>query len=370
MIKKNIIIICNSFWPDINPRSFRATELVKELSSKSHSVTVLKPNLTKEQESFAKNHGFKFENLGNFKREPIFNGKSKLSILAGRIINRVAQLFFEYPDNKLFFLVKKAIVNARQKYDLCISIAVPYPIHWGTAAGIEKNKIAKLWVADCGDPYMGDESDSFKHPFYFKYIEKYFCKKVDFISVPTENSHKGYYAEFWPKIKVIPQGFNFEEVKISEKKHNYNCPAFGYAGGIIPGYREPFELLDYLTKIKLDFKFIVYTGSSKYFERYKSKLGDKLIIKNLDKRENVLYEFSKLDFVVNFANKGSKQTASKLIDYHIINKPILNIEFKQFNSDVFDEFVKYDFSKAFIIENPEEYRIENVAEKFLNLTQN
>src|SRR5699024_12169166 len=62
---------------------------------------------------------------------------------------------FEYPDIELLFKVKKAL-REESGFDLLISIAVPHPIHWGTAwAWRKENPIAKTWVADCGDPYMG-----------------------------------------------------------------------------------------------------------------------------------------------------------------------------------------------------------------------
>jgi len=59
---------------------------------------------------------------------------------------------------------------SQTKYDLLISIAVPYPIHWGVAAVWAKDKsknLAPNWIADCGDPYCFQENDTFKPPFYF-----------------------------------------------------------------------------------------------------------------------------------------------------------------------------------------------------------
>ena len=369
MDKKSILVICNSFWPDINPRSFRATELVKEFCRQSHGVWVMKPNITENQRSFARDHGFQFVELGSFKREPLVKSKGRFSQLLGRLVNRLAQLFFEYPDIKLYFLVRKSIQSTKLKVDVCISIAVPYPIHWGTAAGLDKNKIANTWVADCGDPFMGDESDSFRHPFYFKYVEKYFCHRADYLTVPNSQSHKGYYKVFWNKIKVIPQGFNFSEVVLSKEKHEYRCPAFGYAGGVIPNYREPFDFLEHLCTIDKDFRFIVYSANYKYFESYKEKLGERLVIHRPTDRLIVLHEFSQLDFVVNFNNKGKKQTASKLIDYYIIKKPILNIEFRGFDANDFDKFYKGDYINQYLIDNPEQYNIQTVINDFLLLCE-
>ncbi|MCK5338692.1 MAG: hypothetical protein KAJ50_07770, partial [Bacteroidales bacterium] len=93
-------------------------------------------------------------------------------------------MFFEYPAIEEMFKVKKILKN-ENGYDLLISFAVPFPVHWGTAWARTKNhEIAKVWVADCGDPYMGNTNDSFRKLFYFKYPEKWFCKKTDFITIP------------------------------------------------------------------------------------------------------------------------------------------------------------------------------------------
>lgn len=364
---KKIVVVCNSFTPDINPRSFRATELVKEFAKQKNDVLLLKPNVTAENLRLAEEFGFRIIDIGLFNRKPLVNFKGKFGTILSRAINRLLQLLLEYPDCKLFFLTKNAIKRLDENFDICLSIAVPYPIHWGTAAALSKNKLAKTWIADCGDPFMGDESDSFRHPFYFKYIEKYFCRRVNYLTVPTSNSYLGYYKEFWSKIRVIPQGFDFDAIQLAKNSHNFGCPSFGYAGGVIPNYREPFDFLDYLCTLKIEFKFIVYSGNLNYFEPYKAILGDKLILNQPKDRKEVLYEFSKLDFVINFDNKGSKQTASKLIDYYIIKKPILNLVFRQFNKSNFHEFLLGNYSDKFDIVNPEQYRISNVAKKFLDL---
>jgi hypothetical protein len=66
---------------------------------------------------------------------------------------------------------------AESGYDLLISIAAPHSIHWGIAwARKDGSPIAGIWIADCGDPFMGKENDTFRPPFYFRYLEKWFCQ--------------------------------------------------------------------------------------------------------------------------------------------------------------------------------------------------
>ena len=71
---------------------------------------------------------------------------------------------------------------------------------------------------------------------------------------------------------------------------------------------------------------------------------------------------------MNFANQGSAQTPSKLIDYAIIDKPILNIVTGGLNRQSVEEFLNGDYVQSLKIENIDNYRIENVIQSFINLT--
>jgi hypothetical protein len=209
--------------------------LAKELARQGHEVTVL--TTRKEvHDSFEKEHNLIVEDLGESNwKEVKLTGKGT-ALMFKRCLNRALQIGLEYANLELYFKVKNALRKRRknkERYDLLISIAVPYPIDWGVAAvWKKKNNIAKTWVADCGDPFMGYENDTFKPAFYFKFVEKWFCKKADFITVPVETAIPAYYPEFHDKIKVISKGCNFEDVDTAEKENN-EIPCFAYAGRLI-----------------------------------------------------------------------------------------------------------------------------------------
>lgn len=270
---------------------------------------------------------------------------------------------------QLIPLLKKAL-KEEKGYDALISVAVPYPIHWGVAkVRSRKNPIAKVWIADCGDPYMGQENDTFKRPFYFGWVEKWFCRKADFLTVPTQNSIKGYYAEFHHKIKVISQGFRFEDVKLFEGSLSTDKIVFGYAGMFIPGRRDPSEFLQFLNNLdeNIPFEFHIYTTTPQFALPFVAESKGRIQLKGIVPREKVLYELSKMHFVVNFENVGHTQTPSKLIDYVILKKPILSIKFGDLKEKNVLEFLKLNFTNELIIENKDQYRIENVINKFIAL---
>lgn len=364
MNKKKILIVCRSFYPENTPRAHRAAELAKEFARQGHEVTVLTPK-KEEHPAFEKEHNFKIKDLGMLRwRTPDF-GASKIGYLLTRIIVRFFLFTIEYPDLELMFKVKKAL-KKEHGYDLLISIAVPYPIHWGVArARNAKRAIAKKWIADCGDPYMGCETDSFKKWPHFKLVEKWFMRKADFISIPVETARSAYYADFHPKIKIIPQGFNINNVETRIYKKN-SIPTFAYAGGFITGIRDPRLFLNFLQEVDIDFRFFVYTNQNDVLEPWQSILGEKLQINSYIPREQLLHTLSGMDFLVNFDNNTGAAVPSKLIDYSIVNRPILNIK-QILNKEVILQFLNGQYDHSMKIDDVEQYRIENVCQKFLIL---
>lgn len=369
MIKK-ILIVSRSFYPDNNPRAFRTTELVKEFVRQGHDVTLVFPYKSEKHDVFLAQYKLNVINLGTPIFKPIkIDYSNKYVSLFARLIRRTFQLLIEYPDIGLMFQVKKQL-NKLSDFDLLISIAVPYPIHWGTAwARNTKNKIAKIWVADCGDPFMGDRTDSFRKFFYFKYVEKWFMHKTDFVAITKETFKVNYYPEFHHKMVEIPQGFNFTEVKIHNKTVNNSPIRFGFAGTLIKDTRDPTKFLDFLCEVEIDFVFVLFTKSKNLVNPYKKVLKEKLVIKDYIPRLELLFELSKMDFLVNFEYDPKVQSPSKLIDYALTTRPILNITNSNFNKETIRHFLTKDYSGSFVVENLENYNIKNVTRRFLNLTE-
>ncbi len=350
-----------------SPRSFRTTELAKELARQGHEVTVITPKDIEIHTSFEKEHNIVIKDLGKPTWKAIqLNGRG-LNLKIRRLVRRVSNLVLQYPEIELQWLVNQALKN-ESGYDLLISVAVPYPVHWGVAmTRSEAHRIAKVWIADCGDPFMGQENDTFTPPFFYKYVEKWFCRKADYLTVPTTGAKRGYYPEFQEKIKVIPQGFRFEDFQSTDNTGGNDIPTFGYAGGFIPGRRDPKELLEYLVNLDLKFRFHIYTNVPGLVRPFLEKAEGRIILHEYIPRQELLAHLSQMDFVVNFENIGDKQTPSKLIDYAIIGKPILSIKTGALDKAVVNEFFARDYHNQLSVENPDQYRIENVCSKFLEL---
>lgn len=369
MEKKNILIVSRSFYPMNSPRSFRTTELVKEFARQGHDVILLTVKNREFHSLFEQEHGVEIRDLGplTWKGIDISRG-SKAAVLVKRVLRRFLKMLFEYPDIELMFKVKQALKNEKG-YDLLISVATPHPVHWGVAwAWRDRDPIAETWVADCGDPYMLATLDSFRKLFYFKYLEKAFCRKSDYITVPIEQAKEGYYPEFRDKIRVIPQGFQFDDVDINRETYSENpVKTFAYAGGLIPGGRDPRELLAYLVKQNKPFKFILYTKHRNLVEPFLQRVNGNIEIRDYIPRKELLRELSRMDFLVNIENSTQLQMPSKLIDYYLAGRPVLSVGSTEINTTVVDQFLDGNYTGKYRFNNVNRYRIENVCKKFLEL---
>jgi hypothetical protein len=370
MDKKKILIVASGFYPEQSPRAFRATELAKELCRQGHEVSIIIPekeNLQPLIEEFP----ITLLSLGKMSwKIPCIKGMGRMGALFNKIVNRLLPLLFAFPQIELFFKVKRKLKAVGTTYDAVISIAVPHPIHWGVAAVWSNNKkknIAPVWIADCGDPYYIQENDTYQPPFYFKWVEEWFMRKVDCVTVPTQTSYKGYFKEFHSKIKVIPQGFRWEDI-VKQEVINDGVIRFGYGGSFALHRRDPKELLEFLTKIdeSVQFEFHIFTTNTNFVNTYTTK-DSRIKLHQPVARRELLKTLSSFQFVVNFSNFGTAQTPSKLIDYVLIEKPILQIEMGNFNKKAVSQFLEGNYEKQVVITNPEQYRIEEVVNKFLNI---
>jgi len=366
--KKKILIVSSAFYPENSPRSFRATELVKEMCRQGHQVTLLTYKKDAFHVPLEKEFAVLIKDLGKQRLTPIEIAKGRGPVLLfKRILNRALLQLIEYPAIELMFKVKTAL-KKESGYDLLISIAVPHTIHWGVAwARTGEHPIAETWVADCGDPYMGTILDSFKKMFYFKYFEKSFCRKADYISVPKIAMKENYYPEFRDKIIEIPQGFKFGDVQVKSGSFHNRVPHFAFAGTFIKTLRNPTPLLQYLVTLKKDFRFIVYTQTPDLLLPFKTGLGEKLEIKNYIPRPDLIQELSTMDFLINLGYDPVHQAPSKLIDYYLAGRPTLSFNNNDINETLLDQFLEADYSQAFSYSNVEQYKIENVCTTFLGL---
>ena len=365
-----IVIISRCIFPSIAPRPFRATELAKYFAKQGHDVTLIASLGKYDYSSFESNTGIRVLSLGPMLFSTMNSDDYFRNTIFDRIARRLLGRAFEFPDIELMWRVKKSITQLTN-VDLLITIAIPYPIHWGAALARKKRPslFPRIWISDCGDPYMGNSVGK-KHPFYFRYLENFWGEMTDYITIPIEASRCAYSEAVQDKIRVIPQGFDFSNVELDSNYQEGDVIRFAYAGATYPGYRDPTKLLDYLVKLKnKEFEFTIYTKAKELFNNYKALLGDKLVLKSYIPREKLLYELSQMDFLINLTNGSAVQSPSKLIDYYLTHRPIIDVSSSFTERDVFDEFMNRNFIHKHINVDISQYDINNVGKQFIDLAQ-
>lgn len=358
-----ILIISGHFYPQNTPRAFRTTALVKEYVRRGDHVTLYIPDHITGYEEIKQSYPFVLKRF-RWRQDHFSGSKNKLIKIFGRLL----VYGIEYPDVFIYTDLQKVLRNESKDYDLLITIAAPHPIHWAIGKIYSNGiRLAKKWVADCGDPYMLAGTLTIPRPFFYKSFEKRWCRFCDFITVPIEGAKKGYYPEFASKIRIIPQAFDFTEVEKVEYKKN-EVPTFAYSGSLWPGSKDPSTLLDYLATLNESrFKFIIYTNNTDFLQKYKLVFGEKLVLNKFIPRLDLLKKLSAMDFLVNFEFSTNVQSPSKMIDYTLTGRPILSLNCGNLDIGKIQQFLSGDYNNSIALENIEDYNVRNVANKIANL---
>lgn len=357
-----ILIIARNSFPKQGPRAFRTAELSEQLSKMGHDVTVYSVKGEYDYSEYEKITGVKMKNISTRFATDANDGTGKVTIFR-RFVSHFFHFQLYFPEIEFFYRVID-VIKAEQNVDLLISIAQPHTIHWGVYRAFKKLKIKtpKVWIADCGDPLYFNPFDNW--PFYFKCIELKWCRAVDAITVPTENSKDGYFTEFRSKISVIPQGFDFSKTPISDYQKN-PVPTFLFAGTIHKG-RSPESFMDYLLSLDVDYKFYLFLHAP-LNKKYETESQGKIEYKLGYSRKEVIDFSSRMDFLINVRNINNVQTPSKLIDYGIAKRPVLEVSNEFNEQDIFYQFLNGDYRSKMDLPCLEPYKIENVASKFIEL---
>ncbi len=385
-------VISYNFYPLINPRAFRTFELVKEFARLGHEVVVFIPDnefdysdlqnqynnliIEKVRPGFYLNkNAVTFQPKKDVKRSEQFEiPKLEKTGISKRFKRKLIEWFYPGGFNFEFaYTVSKALRKSDNKFDLCISVGLPLNAHYGLRLATKKrNNLTKVKIADYGDPYSSNTT--IQTPFFHKWFEKWILKKFDFIIVPTEVMAPSFYEfKSKDKILVLPQGLDFKGIKLADNllSDQSNVPVLTYAGNFYKDIRNPFEFLDYLVGLDVEFKFRVYMDMSnadnlEMIGPYIKTLGDRLELNNLLPRNECIYRMSESDFLLNILNTTAEQTPSKLIDYKLSKRPTLTYRPGEFNSELVDQFFNKDYqndsTKDVSIEN---FDIEIIVQKIL-----
>ena len=368
--KKKILILSRWYYPAKNPRAFRTTELVKELFRRGkYDITAVLPSFADLQNCALDVHFTPTISV------PAKCGKDGSVSLKDRVLEQIRSvlrfILGDSPGNiiysfRLYFVFRKLLQE--EHYDVVMSISFPFYTHVAVALAMKCSSFKSILIADCGDPFY--VNPSYKMAFYLKWVEKYFLGKFDYVTIPMDAARESY-ADYGidDRIRIIPQGFAITQIADDTYRKN-PVPMFCFAGVLYEKIRNPRYFLDYLLQLKQDFVFVVYALPDAFtlqlLDEYKKKLGDRLEIREPLPREELVHVMATMEFVVNFDNENSNQKPSKLIDYAMSKRPILSFNSQTFKAEVFEEFLRGDYTNQEQIDLAQ-YDIRTVVDKFEEL---
>ncbi len=384
--KDKVIIVSYFFYPENKPRAFRSFELAKGLAKSGYKVDLVIPSYSLDgveinyKDLTSKFPSITIKSLENARKKIETNKKTvsindnkKLPIGFVNFLKRLVYFFFPSGKDfiygwKLFHFFRKNRMSA----DSIISISYPYSVHMGSIFarkfGFLKSNII---LTEFSDTLVG--CPALPNSFIHKWIQKFISNNTNIIITPTENSVPNFTLyKSKDKVKVIPQGYDFNDTKIKKYIKN-NVPTFGYAGSFHATARNPKIFLEYLSTLDFDFKFIVYSNIKdpdlvRIFNEYQEKLKNKLEIRGLIPRLDVIESMSTFDFLIFEENLSENQSPSKIVDYKLTERPIFSFSQNKIDKSKFIDFINANYSDSdFDSFNISDYSIESVVNKFISL---
>ena len=364
-----ILLLSRWFFPAKNPRAFRTTELVREFTKRGYEVDFFCP------EDAVIPDGVLIDLLHIY-RIPLSvshvqdgGGASPGRCSPIKYMKQIVRYLLGASPRDLLYAVSAYREMKRKgrikKYDVVLAVSYPFYLLVAAVCYMLYNQNVSCRVADCGDPLF--YNPGINKAFYLKYVEKMVLCAFDWITIPVEDAISGYrHCGIEERLRVVPQGVQL--LYISDRTYlPHSVPTFCYAGIFYEKIRNPKYFFDFLCACKDPFRFVVYALDDPFTQttlmKYKNCLGDKLVLKEPVEREHLIHEMAKMDFVLNFDNENSNQRPSKLIDYAMSRRPILSFNRQTFRPDVFQAFLKGDYSEQYHVDL-EQYDIRRVVDKF------
>ncbi len=372
---KKILVIGYFFFPENRPRAFRTYELVREFVSQGFQVDLILPGRQVFTDHPIEMDNLKIKYLGNaIEHNKMDFSKSFSKQSRWRNIARSIYRYFNPFTNTVnyIFQVRKELKKNYSGYDMLLSISYPVVCHIGTALALSRNKQLRatpIRVAEYSDPFYTKRNA--KMFFIYKYLDRWAASKFNYITVPAEDEVSAYKKHIAAdRIKVIPQGFNFQDVVLDTYTRNA-VPQFAYAGVFYSKLRNPKKLFEFLEKMETPYVFHLYTSptntdSMDVVNQYAHRLGDKLEIHYDLNRLELIRRLSKMDFLININNSSlALKSPSKLIDYALTKRPVFHFDHNDFDETKFRNYLNgvYDPDQFDI----SRFDIKNIVRQFLEL---
>jgi hypothetical protein len=360
------LIISYNYFPDLNPRAFRWTEICEQFVLFNHSVDVVtfKGSKVIDNEtingvnikrigSSLKSRINSDHNLGTYTiqdKRTITNYTKWLRSCATNLLKKIYNITIKkihWPDSAwlwYFIAVKECKkLHQKNKYDKLITVSHPFTSHL-VGLAIKKEYPELFWLADSGDPFCFTDAtptNSFRlySKLNYKTEKKVFLNAdiLTFTTTGTSEKYSDLFQEFSSKFRIIPPLVRISKQQ-NEEINIFNKPngkiIISYFGVLYKEIRSPEGLLrminsldhlDEMLKDKIELHFFGdHSSCLSIFKQYPT-LKNQLFFHGIVPKHIVAEAMVQSDLLVNIGNNTSYQLPSKIVEYVAAMKPIINI---------------------------------------------
>jgi glycosyltransferase involved in cell wall biosynthesis len=364
------LIISHAYDPTASPRAIRWSHIAGEWVRKGNEVDVVtawKPGLARVEIL----NGVRVHRVGNAMSElwrdrfketnikPVADKNTITPPARANVKRTVMKIFISpmlwirhhtwkklwWPDSSCLWyfparkIAKRLLLS--KGYDLLISVSLPFTGHL-VALNLQKKTPISHWIADTGDPFTFLDKPEANNGKLYKErnrsVEKEVFRVADAVTVTTAETSQRYvnmFPEYGNKLHVIPPLLASSAAKKIDGGFFKTSDVIRlvYVGRLYRDNRNPDFLLSLFDKLlathlgdKLELHLLgSINDCMPVFESYKLLFNNKLYLHGNVGHAAALLAMSQADVLVNIGNANVYQLPSKVVEYAMTGKPILNL---------------------------------------------
>lgn len=357
---EDLLIVSFSYRPMLNPRAFRWTALAEEFARRGvrvHVVCSWQPGLLANEIV----NGVEIHRVGN---RFIERCRALLARLRGRgrqeagsslrkgpsspLAKQVGWIWRQiaWPDTTCVWY-RAALHKANallRKVPRATLVAVTPTFTAALVGGALARKTGVTrWILDMGDPFaLAIESPANNFLLYGalnRRAERAVFRGATAVTLTNDHIQRSYaelYPEYAKKLFIIPPLLSVMETSsIMQEEKIFGTDAairIVYVGSLYKSLRRPDFLLGLFLALtraepgRMELHFFGNTDEcNDAFSPYASQIGQTIMLHGLLARETAFSAINEATIVVNLGNANYCQLPSKLVEYMLLGKPILNI---------------------------------------------
>jgi glycosyltransferase involved in cell wall biosynthesis len=363
LVPLRLLIVSFSFTPRVVPTALRWTAISEWLAANGHEVDVVtrpmpgrpaierRPNLCIYRVGSAGLSSLR----KRFRDDPSASLRNPEAASTGnegwfgRAVRRSVQFAyrkiwtrFYWPDSEMLGIlaVRRAVrrLVRRRGYDAVISVSLPFSTHL-SVLGIAGRGRGTVWLQDLSDPFSFTEDTPLNNTALYRRLN-YFAERRTFGAANGITVHNAsqatIYGELFPEARGRISTSDFVvslEGGAAPQQVRRVDPVLVYAGSLFASIRSPRRLLRLFAALlhrpgmeRAQLHFYGEVGDcAGFFDQYRELIGERILLHGTQPREAVYRQIRRSDVLVNIGNTTQYRIPSKLLEYMLTGKPVLNL---------------------------------------------